>query len=130
MWAAGVSCLGIVDEADGRLVAGLSSSNLRGLGRSRVAELLRPVLEFIRSRSPPDQPAATVLAVSRETKVEDAVQQATLQRVHRVWVVDADSRPLDVITFSDVLSLFLPRQSRAGRTPSPASMMTATSQPV
>jgi CBS-domain-containing membrane protein len=122
MWASGVTSVGVVDPTSGRLVASLSPSDLRGLGPSRIAELLLPVLTFIRACSSKSQCESPV-AVGWDSSIAEAVEKAITGRSHRVWILDEQQRPVNVISFSDMLSLFRPRHARGGHTPTPASVI-------
>lgn len=103
-----VSAVGVVD-ASGALIANFAASDVRGM-MSATSSLLPeslslPVHQFLLKQTQTNALRAPV-AVSLDATLESVVKKMGLFRVHRVWVVDANQKPLAVITPSDILKLF------------------------
>ena len=94
------------------MVGNLSCSDLRGTvaHRESLESLLFPVYKFLETRNilafnlRPDQ----IRSVQPTDTVSIAARLALDSRIHRVWIVDKDDKPIGVVTLSDMLSLFLP----------------------
>jgi CBS domain-containing protein len=118
------SALGLTD-ADGKLVAALASSDLRGLTAEEFPLLTMPASDFVAIRSGRAgvdkaaalagmRPDAAAAAAAARAGVETVTTDATLETVlgtlvskhlHRIFVVDADGKPVSIITPTDVLRL-------------------------
>lgn len=91
----------VVDE-EGRLVTNLSASDLRGLTSERLPLLSLKVREFFTSfAGQPNRPPPVVCNVNDYL---DSVMQTTVKhKVHQVWIVDEQAKPIGVITLSDMI---------------------------
>ncbi len=90
-------------------------SHSKGITPSSFANLLLPVLQYLKW-----QPETSILASIQNAKslhpvtvtewstFEDVVLKLAATRVHRVWVVDDDNKPIGVISLGDVFRVFLP----------------------
>lgn len=101
--------LPIVD-ADGRLVANLSATDIRYLDFVSLPAVLKTVsgnvVEFLgASRS--GRPVAP-LCVRRTDSFSTAVMVLVSASLHRVYIVDDDCRPVGVFTLTDALRAFAP----------------------
>jgi CBS domain-containing protein len=99
------SSLGIVDE-DGKLVGNLSVSDVRALRSPEAfASLLLGVDDFLRVARGPATPRGTgaVVVVTAATTFLQVLESLTPKHLHRVYVVDADHKPVSIITLTDVL---------------------------
>ena len=63
-----------------------------------------PVGEFLRSRSGGHLPAP--VTVKATDKISFVIEALLSHRIHRVFVVDADMKPVSVISLSDILLHF------------------------
>jgi CBS domain-containing protein len=109
-----ISAVPIVDD-NGALVATFSASNLKGITPSSFANLLLPVVQYLKW-----QPETTFLGSLQNAKslnpitvtewstFEEVVFKLAATRVHRLWVVDDDNKPIGVISLGDVFRVFLP----------------------
>jgi len=90
----------IVDH-EGRLVANLSASDIKGIsgGELPFSALLLPIRQFIQKAhlKPP-------LKCSWETSFFNIIQQLALFRVHRIWVVDTQDKPVGVVTLTTIMN--------------------------
>ena len=101
-----VSAVAIVDKAQ-RLVANFSASDIKG--DADVSALLPQsmwnsignflVTQQHRMRAP--------VAVRATDTLEHVVLQMAMYRVHRVWIIDGDSKPIGVCTAFDVIKQFI-----------------------
>jgi CBS domain-containing protein len=119
---ANVSALAVIDERDGRIVANVSVSDIRGLAafpRASWGEKLRlPAPVFIRTvressglggavfREVHGIAAERIVSVRPTDVLGTAMNMLVATRMHRMWVVDrATGQPSGLISISDVLSL-------------------------
>lgn len=101
------SSVGIVDE-DGKLVGNLSVSDVRALRSPEAfASLLLGVDDFLRQARGPATPRGTgaVVTVTAKTTFLQVLESLTPKHLHRVYVVDADNKPVSIITLTDVLRI-------------------------
>lgn len=118
------SSMGLTDSA-GALVANISASDIRGLNSEDFGMLLLPAAEFVLVKSGkggitmdearegkriPDVAAALkavlpVTSVGLATPLEEVLSLLATKHYHRVYVTDAQSKPLSIITLTDVLKL-------------------------
>jgi CBS domain-containing protein len=96
---------GIAITKEGRLVANLSATDL-SFAMSRAAAIVPESLflpvQFLVEQSRTHAARAPV-AVRAETTMVDVVKRMAQHRVHRVWVINGDDKPIGVITPTEVL---------------------------
>lgn len=112
-----VSAVPLVD-ADGKLVANFSASNLKGITQHNFEELLLPAIEFLKRQS--SDKAFSFHALFESSKslhpvictvnssFQDVVYQLTTNRVHRLWMVDREEKPIGFVSMTDVFKALLP----------------------
>ena len=94
-----------VVNASGNIISTLSASDLRGLKLEDFKLLLHPVSHFLRLRHRSHLPAP--LLVSANDTLQQAMVLAALGRVHRLWVVEPETRkPIGVLRLADILKAF------------------------
>ena len=93
----------IVDE-NGKLLATLSNSHLRGLTPDNIENLKLPVLEFLSKISNGKSNGHPVVATTNTT-FEQVLDKIVSHHLHRIWLVDQADKPIGVITLSDLLSM-------------------------
>jgi len=104
-----VSAVGVVDES-GVLVGVLSGTDLRIIGAhaSTLSLLFRPVKEMLdQSRELNAELVVPVVKVAPTDTLGIAVEHMQDNRVHRVFVVDEENKPVCVLSMKDVLAEFL-----------------------
>lgn len=101
MWAEGVHSFPIIDET-GKLIGNLSPSDLRFMTKSKLKSILLPVMEFLKVMHDGKAPEPIVCKPNDSTK--SVLVKALASKIHRVWVVDEENRPLGVVSFSDIIS--------------------------
>jgi len=102
-----VSAVAIADQ-NGKLVGNFSASDLRGIGEDNLQWLLDPISDFLRLIGLRTNKLSFPLTCRRDTKVEDVINMLSTYRLHRVWIVDHEHKPIGVVTLTDILRLFLP----------------------
>jgi len=90
----------IVDH-DGRLLANLSASDIRGIGhgRKKFSALLLPVPSFYREFELQTSP----LTCTPDTTFGSLIVKFGFYRVHRLWIVDNADKPIGLISLTDVM---------------------------
>jgi CBS domain-containing protein len=107
-----VSGVAVVD-AQKKLVANLSASDLRGINRENLEMLIKPVYKFLeetcKQRSKESLKPDQVLSVEEDKASVLKVINSCLQNgVHRVYITDEVDTVTGVITLTDFLSMFVP----------------------
>lgn len=97
-----VSGLPVVD-GDGVLVGVISQTDFLHLANPEVRSLIRHASSGIRVGEVMSRPAVTVLLT---TSLLDAARSMVQERVHRLVVVDANQRPLGVLSAIDFVTLY------------------------
>jgi CBS domain-containing protein len=95
-----------VIDGDGRIVANLSASNIRGISRRNFHLMNRPLFEFLqrdRRRGWWTMP----ITIRENDTLEKAVLQFCASRVHQMYVVDDNGKPTAVITPTDLITHFV-----------------------
>uniref|UniRef100_A0A7S0WHK0 CBS domain-containing protein n=1 Tax=Pyramimonas obovata TaxID=1411642 RepID=A0A7S0WHK0_9CHLO len=113
----GISGVGIVDSEDGTLVGNTSGSDLHIFLRDG-ASLAMPVLDFFaqaRQDVTGIDRAATITCTKDQTLAK-VIAKLAKTKVHRIYVVDEEKRPLGIISVQDicrVFARFLPKCTRS-----------------
>ncbi|PSC72908.1 DNA repair XRCC3-like protein [Micractinium conductrix] len=95
------SCLGLVDAA-GKLVGNLSASDLRGLVSAEAfATLLSSAVDYDAAQRGGQNPALGT--VTADTTLGELLDMLVAGKMHRVYVVDSEGKPISIITLTDVL---------------------------
>ena len=103
-----VSGIAIVDE-DGRLLSNFSTADFARIiaaGATAASVLLLPVHVSLVRQAQSRHCQAPVSVRTSDTMVT-VVKKMAMFRVHRIWVIDGDDKPLGVITPFEVLRAFL-----------------------
>lgn len=127
-----MSCVAVTDDA-GILVASLSESDLRGVQPADFASLALPVGQWLTYKlavAPFDtadaeqsvacgttggarrdpwaaalRAARVVVTASPDTMLSNAAKSLVVSRLHRLFVVSPDGKPLAVVSLSDILAV-------------------------
>ncbi|KAL2912048.1 hypothetical protein HK105_208477 [Polyrhizophydium stewartii] len=92
-----------VVDAAGRVVAVVSAKDLRRITGNTIASLHDPVTAFLAAHASAGvQPC--VVARDAQVSVLDAVRMLVDRRVHHLWIVDADMKPVGVVSHSDIIA--------------------------
>ncbi|KNC77609.1 hypothetical protein SARC_09930 [Sphaeroforma arctica JP610] len=89
---------------DGKLIATLSPSDIRAFDETEVASVLKPVGEFLKENN-----FGTLrwpVTVTQHSTLAQCMSKAVLGHLHRVWIVDADEKPVGQVTLEDILHQF------------------------
>jgi len=95
-----IYAVGVVDE-NGKLVANLSASDLRGLKKEQLDSLTKP--SFIQATKFKNKKLVTVSSIDT---LFECMSLMAENKVHRVWVVDSEVHPIGVVTLTDCIRAF------------------------
>jgi CBS domain-containing protein len=101
-----ISGLPVIDS-NGKVVANLSASDLRGMSAARVPTINLPVFEFLETvpRRNQDLKADQIRTISKTATVEQAINLLVKSKLHRLWIVE-DEELYGVVSMTDILRLF------------------------
>jgi CBS-domain-containing membrane protein len=91
----------LVDN-NGKLIANISASNIKGMTRANIQLLYRPLTDFLardRKRGWWQLPITTTL----DTTLENVLLQFVAAKVHRMYIVDDDGKPVGEVSISDIV---------------------------
>jgi CBS domain-containing protein len=97
-----------VTKSDGTLVANLSASDLRGFRRATIDEIFLSVVDFVKNRRGGVYILPEVEVCTVDTTVRDAISAIVKHHIHRLWLVDSDRKPKNLISLSMLIGLFAP----------------------
>ena len=98
-----ISGVAVVD-ASGCVIANTSSRDLKNFVKSpRRSTLLLPIAQFLEQVRRDGLVEAPVVCCSPEDTLAHAMVAIATTNVHRIYVVNAEKRPLRVITLTDVM---------------------------
>jgi len=100
----GISALGLVDH-QGKLVTNFSASDLRGLTRGVFSWLDKPTIDFLQHYGRGPKPPIVESPDSSFKQCAEKLAHLSKERIHRLYLVDADDRPIGVVSLSDALPL-------------------------
>jgi len=83
----------------------MSAADLRGVNPSRIRDLNRPVLVYLKSLQ--DGELERPLSCRPQFSLGQLLSGLALNHGHRSWLIDDEDRPIGCISLSDVLSVFL-----------------------
>eukprot|EP01103_Thecamoeba_quadrilineata_P010121 TRINITY_DN20_c0_g1_i1.p1 TRINITY_DN20_c0_g1~~TRINITY_DN20_c0_g1_i1.p1 ORF type:complete len:497 (-),score=88.36 TRINITY_DN20_c0_g1_i1:13-1503(-) len=95
-----------VVDSDGRIVAHLSASNIRGISRRNFQLLRRPLFEFLQRDRRRGWWTMPVCLRASDT-LEKTVLQFGSTRVHQMYICDASGKPEHVVNLTDIVRQFL-----------------------
>jgi len=102
MFDEGVSALAIVDK-NGRLVANLSASDLRGLTEDKLKFLGLPISKYLKAVG--SSKLRKPVTCSPKDSLNDLINKVVPSRIHRVWVTDSSEIPLGVVSLTDIITI-------------------------
>jgi len=91
-----------VVDGDGRIVANLSATNIRGINRRNFQLLNRPLYEFLQRDRRRGWWTMPITLRDSDT-LEKAVLQFCATKVHQMYIVDSDGKPSAVVTPTDLI---------------------------
>jgi len=94
--------LAVVDEK-GRLINNISASDLKGVTKDTFWKLNMPISKVLGSKPP--------LTCTPDSTLKSVIQKLYETKVHRIYVVDAKYKPLNVITLTTIMKVFSPKGS-------------------
>jgi CBS domain-containing protein len=116
IYMARVSGVAVVDQ-DRKLVGNVSATDLQFITLSDpkaiVLELQSPVGEFFKTKEKSqvfgrgDRPHPfEPVTIRLQDKIEDVAHKLLTNKIHRLYVIDEERRPLQVLTLTDILGQF------------------------
>jgi len=96
-----ISAVAVVND-DNQLVANFSASDLVGIVGESIADMTLPILEFLRKHN---MPGTSPISKTSDLSLENLMLTLYTEKIHRVWVTDAQNCPVGVVSLSDVLQL-------------------------
>jgi len=96
-----VSAVAVVNK-EGVLVTTISVSDLRGITETKLSSLCTPVLECLQNF---DQGVPMPQTVTSSSTFETVILKLAKMRVHRLWIVNEQGKPVGVISLSDITSM-------------------------
>jgi 5'-AMP-activated protein kinase regulatory gamma subunit len=102
-----VSAIGIVSDR-GDLIALASSTDIKAvINKGHIGSFQTPVLDFVRSlHANSIDIRAPLICVSKHASLQEAIGRMVKARVHRVFVVDEQDRPYEVLSITDIVRHF------------------------
>jgi CBS domain-containing protein len=85
---------------------------MQGITSKNFSDLLLPVKAFLDKRSSQEENyrcerSLHPLTVRRTEPLEETIYKMVATRVHRLWVVDDDRRPIGTVSTTDLMRAFL-----------------------
>lgn len=94
-----------VVDLDGKLVASLSASDLRGMTNEKLRTILLPVTEFFLAMTGFKPPFP--LTCNPEDKLVDTMKKILKASTRRCWMVDANLRPTGLVSMGKIIMCVL-----------------------
>lgn len=110
-----ISAIAVVDEEhDGILIGTLSVSDLRFVSsKAEIEPLIKEMATMsikdflLRVKKQPVSGINSLITCKPNDSVRATINNALENKVHRVWCIDEQERPLHVVTFTDMIRWFL-----------------------
>jgi len=110
-----VPAVAVVDSQTGEVIGNLSASDLRGVSSSEtLSDVMLPVMSFLKKTR---GHAFSILTVTVNNTLEEAIKMIVEHKVHRLWLVAGDQNkefpmtPIGILTLTDIFKTFFPVQS-------------------
>lgn len=99
-----VSAAAIVNTA-GELTGCISFSDLKGLHRNTIPDLLLPASEYLADRKLKALKEKSGVSCLLTDSLESVMEKVVTYGIHRVFIVDADNKPIGVVSLSDIIRI-------------------------
>eukprot|EP00762_Andalucia_godoyi_P005799 ANDGO_06943.mRNA.1 Protein SDS23 len=97
-----LSAIAIVDEQTGKLIGNFSAVDIEGLYKDSYPKLTQTLREFLSEHS---QASMNPITVTKDAELVTAVKSMVDNKVHRLWIVDANAKPVAVFSLTDLFRL-------------------------
>jgi len=99
-----ISGVAIIDREEGTLFSNLSAGDIKLIaGETLFTKLFKSVKEFVQDiRSTTNEAQCPIVCVHPDAKMKDVMNRLVSTRMHRLYVVDENQRPLGVVSLGDV----------------------------
>lgn len=96
-----LTALAVVDDK-GKLLGNLSVRDFLGLRTSTYEALTEPIITFLQKHSPA---SLEPISCRPDTSFYTVVHRLVKRRLYRMWVIDAEDRPISVMSLTNVCDL-------------------------
>lgn len=96
-----VSAVGIVEE-DGKLAGNFSATDLEGMYIEKWPSFTLPIGDFLQKHSPN---SLNSICCTKQTTLINVCKELVQSKVHRLWVVDDDFKPVGVVSTTDIMKI-------------------------
>jgi len=100
-----ISAVAVVDN-EGKLIANLSASDVRGATGETLSSVQLPVLEFLEKMH--NKKPAVPFSFHVKSHLREIIPAMCIAKIHRVWIVDSAQKPLSVVSMTDVIRSIIP----------------------
>ncbi|EFA85762.1 hypothetical protein PPL_00992 [Heterostelium album PN500] len=105
---AGVTAVPVLDHENGSIVGTLSINDLSSINEENIDLLLQSTEKFISRNVFIDQnkhkPAYPIILGVKDT-FKDAIEMLAKFKIHRVWIVDRNRKPISILSLTDVCKI-------------------------
>jgi predicted transcriptional regulator len=98
-----ISAIAVVDFQTGQLLNNLSASDLKGITQETFWRLEQPIHQILLHLGPNKLPPVVCTV---NTKMGEVIELFCKHGVHRIYVLNPERKPINVITLTDVLNVF------------------------
>jgi CBS domain-containing protein len=102
MAAKGVSALALIDPLTGQLCGNFSAIDVEGLYHGDYLKMTMSIEEYLIEKYPQ---SLRPIVVRGDSTFADTIKSMVENRVHRVWVVDGEYKPMGVVSLTDIFKL-------------------------
>jgi len=104
-----VRAVAVVDDS-GKLIGNLSSSDLRGITSENLALVQLSAIEFLKKINE-SKDIQKMITCHPNDRFKEIMTKMMISKVHRVWIVDSECRPIGVLTLTDIIKTLLEYKS-------------------
>jgi len=97
-----ISGMALTDD-QGRLSANFSASDLRGITQNAFGIFTHSTLQFLVKGT--ESSVGPPVSCTADTTLKAVIEIMATQQLHRIYVADENSRPIGIITMSDIIHL-------------------------
>jgi len=90
-------------DAKNKLVCSISESDLRSINSKTLLSILKPIPEYLKELH---KMVRIPVVVGPKTSLKDTIIKVVSNKIHRLWIVDADDALLGVVSLTDILGVF------------------------
>jgi len=107
--AKGVSAVALTDY-ENKLIANFSASDLRGVTRGMVSWLSKSTIDFLQNYGRGPKPPIVETESTSFKQAVDKLARLSNERIHRLYLIDSNDRPIGVFSLTDVFPILYTTQ--------------------